>query len=80
MPQDVRIPGLDLRGLICPLPLIRLGEFMAALQPGERCRVLADDPGFADDLPDWCQVTGQQLLQLEPQRSGEIWAVVEKRR
>lgn len=57
--------SLDLRGLRCPLPLMELGLAMERLQPGQRCAALADDPGLADDLEDWCRATGHRLLRRE---------------
>ncbi|WP_210395560.1 sulfurtransferase TusA family protein [Motiliproteus sediminis] len=56
---------LDLRGLVCPLPLIRLTARLEELDGGCRCLVLADDPGFVDDLPDWCAATGHRLVTLD---------------
>ncbi len=55
---------LDVRGLQCPGPILRVKEALEGLPPGQTLRIVADDPGFAADLPGWCQGTGAQLLEL----------------
>jgi tRNA 2-thiouridine synthesizing protein A len=42
---------LDLRGLRCPLPVLRLEAFMRRMAPGEAVIVRADDPLAKIDLP-----------------------------
>ncbi|WP_198912262.1 sulfurtransferase TusA family protein [Parvularcula mediterranea] len=42
---------LDLRGLRCPIPVIRLEAAMRALPQGTTIEVLADDPIARVDLP-----------------------------
>jgi tRNA 2-thiouridine synthesizing protein A len=41
---------LDLRGLRCPVPLLRARAALPALQPGETLVVLATDPEAPIDL------------------------------
>jgi tRNA 2-thiouridine synthesizing protein A len=41
---------LDVRGLRCPLPLIRARAELATLPPGESLEVLATDPEAPIDL------------------------------
>lgn len=54
---------LDARHLLCPLPVIRTQERVAALQPGDELTILATDPGTLHDVPAWCRVHGHTLLQ-----------------
>lgn len=42
---------LDLRGLRCPIPVIRLEAAMRSLSDGNVIEVLADDPIAMVDLP-----------------------------
>ncbi len=72
------IPVLDASGMICPLPLIRVQEQMQKLGPCERLQVYADDPGFADDIEDWCLATGHRLCSLTEQDGG-VSVVIEKK-
>ena len=55
---------VDVRGLACPLPVVRLAQVVRTLTPGSRVRLLGTDPALALDLPAWCQATGHRLLSL----------------
>jgi tRNA 2-thiouridine synthesizing protein A len=54
---------LDARRLLCPLPVIRVQERVAALRPGARLRVVATDPGALQDIPAWCRINGHRVLE-----------------
>jgi tRNA 2-thiouridine synthesizing protein A len=72
VPLDVLPDGarrLDCLGLLCPLPVIRLGRAMRQLEAGAVVVVEADDPGVERDIPDWCEANRQQLLSLTRSRS-----------
>ena len=49
---------LDVRGLLCPLPVIRLQERIKHAEEGEEVVLLATDPGVLEDIPMWCRVNG----------------------
>ena len=52
---------LDLRGLKCPLPVLKTRKALAALAPGERLEVACTDPLSAIDLPNLVRETGDAL-------------------
>ena len=56
-------PTLDARGLLCPLPVIRLQDAVRTLADGALLDVLATDPGTLHDIPAWCRVHGHSLLE-----------------
>ncbi len=53
---------LDVKGLACPLPVLRARKAMKSLTSGEVLEVLATDPGAVEDFKIFCQVTGHALL------------------
>ena len=53
---------LDARGLLCPLPVIRVQDAVRTLAPGDLMDVLATDPGVLQDIPAWCQVHGHRVV------------------
>lgn len=55
------IPLLDLRGLKCPLPVLRTRKALLALAPGERVAVLCTDPMAAIDIPNLLREEGDRL-------------------
>jgi tRNA 2-thiouridine synthesizing protein A len=68
---------LDVRGLLCPIPVLRAAARLRDLPAGARVEVVGDDPAIVEDLPVWCRRTGNRLVTLE--RNGElVRCVVEK--
>lgn len=58
-------PLLDLRGLNCPLPVLKTRRALAAMAPGDRLVVVATDPLAAVDLPHLCREDGHVLVALD---------------
>lgn len=52
---------LDLRGLKCPLPVLRTRKALLAARPGERLAVQATDPLAGLDLGNLARETGDAL-------------------
>jgi TusA-related sulfurtransferase len=61
----VRAPceTLDARGLLCPLPVIRVQDRARTLEPGALLEVVATDPGTLHDVPAWCRVHGHEVIE-----------------
>jgi len=53
---------LDCRGMLCPLPVIKLAQAIPDLAIGDTITVLADDPAAATDIPAWCRMRSQELV------------------
>lgn len=53
---------LDVKGMHCPLPVLRANKALRALQPGDRLRVLATDRAAVADFQAFCRETGHALL------------------
>ena len=56
---------LDLMGLSCPGPLMRLKEHFDQMKDGEQVCAEASDPGFYYDSESWCKCTGNTMLKRE---------------
>lgn len=52
---------LDLRGLKCPLPVLKTRKFLGLMAPGERVEVCCTDPMSLVDLPHLLRETGDVL-------------------
>ena len=59
MPQTIVI---DVRGLKCPLPVLKTERRMRSFAAGTRFVVLTTDPMAAVDLPHFCNENGHRLL------------------
>ncbi|MBP6818413.1 MAG: sulfurtransferase TusA family protein [Ferrovibrio sp.] len=53
---------LDLRGLTCPLPVLRTKKAMQAVPKGGSLTVEATDPATQADIPALCEAAGYTLL------------------
>lgn len=68
---------LDTTGTFCPVPILLTARHVREMAPGERLEVIGDDPGIVEDMPVWCEETGNRLCSLE--REGKlVRCVVEK--
>jgi tRNA 2-thiouridine synthesizing protein A len=54
---------LDVRGLNCPLPIIKARKAINTLDTGQVLRVVATDPGSVKDFEAFAKQTGNELLQ-----------------
>ncbi len=61
---------LDCRGLLCPMPVIRVQDKVVQLQPGDELEAICSDPGVLQDIPAWCRINGHQVLNQQ-QREDE---------
>lgn len=53
---------LDVRGMSCPLPVLRANRALRDLPAGERLRVLATDSAAVADFQAFCRETGHALV------------------
>jgi tRNA 2-thiouridine synthesizing protein A len=53
---------IDVRGLKCPLPVLKTAKRMMPLDSGSRVVVLTTDPMAAIDIPHFCQEKGHRLI------------------
>ena len=53
---------LDVKGMACPLPVLRANRALRSMLPGARLRVLATDRAAIADFQSFCRETGHDLL------------------
>ena len=68
---------LDVTGLQCPGPIIKIKNKISELKTGEVLEVKATDPGFENDIKVWTRQTGNTLLNIK-NTDGEILAEIKK--
>jgi len=54
---------LDLKGLSCPLPIVKTAQGIKEVASGELIEALATDPGSVADFNAWCKSTGNELVE-----------------
>jgi tRNA 2-thiouridine synthesizing protein A len=53
---------LDVKGMNCPLPVLRANRALRGLAAGDRLRVLATDRAAVADFQAFCRETGHALV------------------
>ena len=56
---------LDALGLSCPMPIVKLAKKTKKLNVGDVLELLVDDVGAKEDVPAWCNRTGNEYLGME---------------
>jgi tRNA 2-thiouridine synthesizing protein A len=57
--------AVDFKGLLCPMPVVKLAQAIKKIQVGEILEAIATDPGVMADIPAWTRSTGHELVSLE---------------
>ena len=70
---------LDAKGLLCPLPVLKLRKQLKSLAVGERIEMCADDPAAWVDVPHFCTENGHTLCETLDNGDGSTSYIVEKR-
>jgi tRNA 2-thiouridine synthesizing protein A len=58
---------LDLKGLLCPIPIVKLAMAIKKVEIGAVIEGIATDPGVMADVPAWVRSTGNELVSIEQQ-------------
>ncbi|MBX3578679.1 MAG: sulfurtransferase TusA family protein [Rhizobiaceae bacterium] len=53
----------DLKGLNCPLPVLKARKRLASMEAGDRLWVATTDPLATVDIPAFCTEAGHRLIQ-----------------
>ena len=56
---------LDLKGMNCPLPLLKAKQGLRQLRSGQILRVQATDPGSVRDFASFARISGHELISSE---------------
>jgi len=56
---------LDLKGLLCPIPVVKMAKAIKEVEIGQVIEAYATDPGVMADIPAWCRSTGNELAAME---------------
>ncbi len=69
---------LDVKGLKCPMPMLRTKKALQRMQPGQILRVEATDPHAGKDLLQFSEQTGNTLLSSE--QNGDVYTFYIRRK
>jgi len=66
---------LDLKGLKCPLPVLKTRKALTRLNAGDRLEVHTTDPMAEIDIPHFCRENDHTLLQVERTEGGHRFLI-----
>jgi tRNA 2-thiouridine synthesizing protein A len=69
---------LDLKGLLCPMPIVKIAQAIKNVQIGDTIEATATDPGVLADIPAWARSTRQELVSIDKLSDKEIRFVVKR--
>jgi tRNA 2-thiouridine synthesizing protein A len=64
-PEQPLEEHLDVKGLLCPMPVLKARKRLLTMPPGALLRVEATDPASVIDFPHFCSETGHVLVGQE---------------
>ena len=65
--SDTPKVSLDFKGLLCPMPVVKLAQAIKQIQVGDLVEAIATDPGVMADIPAWARTSGHEVVSLEKQ-------------
>jgi|TARA_B110000238_G_C16128981_1_gene440566 tRNA 2-thiouridine synthesizing protein A len=68
---------VDAKNTFCPGPLMELIANMKQAEVGDELLVLSTDEGSANDIPEWINKVGHEVI--ESSEDAGVWSVVVKK-
>ena len=60
---------LDCKGLLCPMPIVKLSKAVKEMEAGQVVLMEATDPGAIPDVVAWSKNTGNPLLAHDKEKA-----------
>jgi TusA-related sulfurtransferase len=61
---------MDLKGLPCPMPVVKISKGIKEVEIGQVVEALTSDPGALADFPAWARTSGNEILKTD--QDGEV--------
>ena len=55
---------LDLKGLACPLPVVKVSKGIKEIEVGEVLKAVTTDKGSLTDFPAWAETSGNEIVEV----------------
>jgi TusA-related sulfurtransferase len=66
MGNDIEISkSFDLKGLACPMPVVKVSKGIKDVAVGEVIEAISTDPGSLTDIPAWARTSGNEILKTD---------------
>ena len=66
MNEDITVAKtLDLKGLLCPMPIVKIAQAIKDVEVGDVIEATATDPGVLADVPAWANTSGNEVVSMD---------------
>ena len=66
---------LDTRGLLCPLPVLKLRKLIKSIEHKDKIKLITDDPAAIVDVPHFCNEQGHQILESFKEKDYDLFII-----
>ena len=66
---------LDTRGLLCPLPVLKLRKLIKTIKQKDKIKLMTDDPAAIVDVPHFCNEQGHQILESSKENGYDFFII-----
>ncbi len=63
------VQTLDLTGLACPMPVVKISKAIKEVNPGDVIEAITSDPGALTDFPAWARTSGNEIIKTDTEES-----------
>jgi len=70
---------LDIRGVVCPGPIVEAKKLLDAMQPGEVLQLISNCPGSPADVKAWVKTKALELAAVHESARGEYVFYIRKK-
>lgn len=76
MAIDVKIDKeIDVKGLVCPRPMVMSMSALKAMTPGQVLKIIANDSSTKHSIPALCERAGYKLLEQQEEMGAFIFII-----
>lgn len=74
--SDIKVEKkIDLSGLPCPMPVVKISKEIKTIEVGQVLEAKTTDPGALSDFPAWAQSSGNEIVKVEESADGATFYV-----
>ena len=66
---------LDTRGLLCPLPVLKLRKLIKNIKKKEKIKLITDDPAAIVDVPHFCNEQNYRIIENRKENYYDLFII-----
>ena len=66
---------LDTRGLLCPLPVLKLRKLIKKIEKKEKIKLITDDPAAIVDVPHFCNEQSYRIIENRKENGYDLFII-----